>query len=198
MAAEVDSCTGACLADWSPLLIGRGELQLSAAPEGVDAQVGAVTRPDGARQAAYDGQALYRWAGDRAPGEAGAQGKDGRWFVADVTPTVRVYAHPDLGDILVGPNGMTLYTFAYDGADEVRCEDSCSENWRPLVISYRPAAAPRLEQGLTTLQRGADEYRAARLQVSYKGKPLYYWSRDVRPGDATGDGIGGLWSVVRP
>jgi predicted lipoprotein with Yx(FWY)xxD motif len=34
--------------------------------------------------------------------------------------------------------------------------------------------------------------------VVYNGQPLYYWSRDKVPGDVTGDGIGGIWSVARP
>ncbi len=45
------------------------------------AKVGTFTRPDGERQATYNGHQLYRFAGDRAPGEAKGQGVDGEFFL---------------------------------------------------------------------------------------------------------------------
>ncbi|MBX6749107.1 MAG: hypothetical protein IRY85_05450 [Micromonosporaceae bacterium] len=44
-------------------------------------KVGTFTRPDGVRQATYNGHQLYRFAGDRAPGEAKGQGVDGKFFL---------------------------------------------------------------------------------------------------------------------
>ena len=35
-------------------------------------------------------------------------------------------------------------------------------------------------------------------QVAYKGKPLYYWSKDMKPGDKTGDGVNNLWRMATP
>ena len=35
-------------------------------------------------------------------------------------------------------------------------------------------------------------------QLAYKGKPLYYWSKDQKPGDRTGDGVNGVWHVAKP
>jgi predicted lipoprotein with Yx(FWY)xxD motif len=35
-------------------------------------------------------------------------------------------------------------------------------------------------------------------QLTYKGMPLYFWKSDVKPGDTTGNGVGGVWSVVKP
>ena len=37
-----------------------------------------------------------------------------------------------------------------------------------------------------------------RTQWAYKGKPLYYWVKDQKPGDRTGDGFNGAWRVARP
>jgi len=34
-------------------------------------------------------------------------------------------------------------------------------------------------------------------QWAYKGKPLYLWVKDHKPGDATGDGFRGVWHVAR-
>jgi predicted lipoprotein with Yx(FWY)xxD motif len=47
------------------------------------AKVGTFTRPDGEHQATYAGHQLYRFAGDRAPGEAKGQGVDGKFFLVD-------------------------------------------------------------------------------------------------------------------
>ena len=33
-------------------------------------------------------------------------------------------------------------------------------------------------------------------QVTYAGKPLYYWQGDTKPGDATGNGVTGAWHVI--
>ena len=35
-------------------------------------------------------------------------------------------------------------------------------------------------------------------QWAYKGAPLYYWSKDTKTGDKTGDGFNGVWKVARP
>ena len=35
-------------------------------------------------------------------------------------------------------------------------------------------------------------------QWAYKGWPLYYWSKDTKTGDKTGDGFNGVWKVARP
>jgi predicted lipoprotein with Yx(FWY)xxD motif len=35
------------------------------------------------------------------------------------------------------------------------------------------------------------------LQWAYKGKPLYFWVKDQKPGDKTGDGFNNVWRVVK-
>lgn len=34
------------------------------------------------------------------------------------------------------------------------------------------------------------------MQWAYEGKPLYLWTKDTKPGDVTGDGVGGVWHVI--
>ena len=34
-------------------------------------------------------------------------------------------------------------------------------------------------------------------QWAMKGKPLYYWAKDTKAGDMTGDGVGTVWHVVK-
>ena len=35
-------------------------------------------------------------------------------------------------------------------------------------------------------------------QWAYKGKPVYYWAKDQKAGDRTGDGVNSVWHVVKP
>jgi predicted lipoprotein with Yx(FWY)xxD motif len=36
-------------------------------------------------------------------------------------------------------------------------------------------------------------------QWAYKGRPLYAWKNDTKPGDITGDGfLNGAWHIAQP
>jgi predicted lipoprotein with Yx(FWY)xxD motif len=35
-------------------------------------------------------------------------------------------------------------------------------------------------------------------QWAFKGKPLYYWVKDTKPGDKTGEGFNNVWRTVKP
>jgi predicted lipoprotein with Yx(FWY)xxD motif len=96
-----------------------------------------------------------------------------------------------LGEVLVGPTGMTLYTFANDKeAGKSACNGPCAENWPP----FKPAAsapAPKAPLSIITRDDGAKQY-------AYKGKPLYYWKNDKKAGDATGHGMNNVWTAAKP
>ncbi len=93
--------------------------------------------------------------------------------------------------VLVGPNKMTLYTFDRDAAGSGKsvCNGPCATNWPPLM-----ATANDKPVGDYTVVTRDDGQR----QWALKGKPLYYWARDVKPGDKTGDGFNNIWRVARP
>jgi predicted lipoprotein with Yx(FWY)xxD motif len=95
------------------------------------------------------------------------------------------------GGALVGPNGMTLYTFAKDpaGAGKSLCVAQCAANWPPLAAAAGDAASG--DWSVITRDDGSKQW-------AYKGKPLYYWTKDQKPGDRTGDGFRNVWSVARP
>lgn len=96
---------------------------------------------------------------------------------------------------LAGPDGMTLYILYKDKEDESVCVRGCAENWSPLIADQNPVTPQGLSGKLSLLKRRAPDQRT---QVTYQGRPLYYWFRDRVPGDMLGDGIGGIWSVARP
>jgi predicted lipoprotein with Yx(FWY)xxD motif len=92
--------------------------------------------------------------------------------------------------VLVGPNGMTLYSFDKDKAGDGKstCVDKCAINWPPLM-----ADASASGSGNWTVITRPDGSK----QWAYKGWPMYYWIKDQKPGDKTGDNVGNVWHVVR-
>ena len=108
-----------------------------------------------------------------------------------VPPPLKSAAAPHHGTILTGPGGMTLYTFATDKGDgRSLCTGACARKWPP----FAPAgAAPEPSGALSTLTR-EDGTR----QYAWKGKPLYYYADDTRPGEAKGHGVGQAWFVAKP
>jgi len=91
----------------------------------------------------------------------------------------------------VGPNGMTLYTFDRDamGAGKSVCNGPCATNWPPLMASATDSAS-----GDWSIVMRDDGSR----QWAFRGKPVYFWSKDMKPGDRTGDGFNNVWHVARP
>lgn len=95
----------------------------------------------------------------------------------------------DIGEVLVGPDQMTLYTFRNDEEGVSNCYDQCAENWPPLFAG--DGAAPDGDFTLVEREDGT-------VMWAQNGWPLYYWIQDLAPGDTTGDGVGGNWDVARP
>ena len=93
--------------------------------------------------------------------------------------------------MLVGPNQMTLYTFDRDAAGSGKsvCNGPCATNWPPFMASAGDKAMG--DYSIVTRDDGAKQW-------AFKGKPLYYWVRDTKPGDKTGDGFNNVWRVVKP
>ncbi|MEP7041023.1 MAG: hypothetical protein ABI864_05545 [Chloroflexota bacterium] len=100
--------------------------------------------------------------------------------------------HTSAGDALAGPNDMTLYTDANDSGGTSTCTGGCSDAWPPLlgdgtaVVAGDGVSGPF---GTTTRDDGSK-------QITHYGKPLYSYASDGAPGDAKGDGVGGVWSIA--
>lgn len=92
------------------------------------------------------------------------------------------------GGVLTDAKGMTLYTYDKDEGGKSACYDACATNWPP-VLAEKGAKAEG-DYGLTERKDGT-------MQWTYDGKPLYLWIKDTKPGDMTGDGMKGVWHVVK-
>ena len=94
------------------------------------------------------------------------------------------------GKVLTDAKGMTLYTFDKDAAGKSACNGPCATNWPPLMAS----ASDKNEGAYTMIKRDDGA-----MQWAYKGKPLYTWVKDTKPGDVTGDGFNnGVWHIAQP
>lgn len=90
---------------------------------------------------------------------------------------------------LTTATGMTLYTFDRDTAGRSACNGPCAQNWPPLAAAADARAAA--DYSVVVRDDGSSQW-------AYKGRPLYTWVRDAKPGDTTGDGFNGVWHVARP
>lgn len=191
-APGVSNCSGQCLVNWPPLLVAEGQ-QPTLQP-GLAGTLGTITRDDGSIQVTYNDMPLYYWINDAQPGDATGQNVNGVWFVIQ-PPTLGVGGNEALGSFLVGPDGMTLYMFTKDAPGVSNCYDDCAVRWPPLLVPQgtQPTAAEGIPGTLGVTQR-----TDGTTQVTYNGMPLYYWFKDVVPGDATGQNVGEVWFVVAP
>jgi predicted lipoprotein with Yx(FWY)xxD motif len=110
--------------------------------------------------------------------------------------TVNV-ANSGLGQILVDPQGRTLYLFQADTGTTSACSGACATAWPPLRATGQPTVGGGANASLVGTTARSD----GNPQVTYNGHPLYSFIQDKKPGDTTGQGLtafGGGWFVLSP
>lgn len=112
---------------------------------------------------------------------------------AAANPTVMVHDAGSLGQILTDPQGKTLYRYTKDTANVSNCYNGCATAWPPYTTTDTPAL-PDGVGGTLTLTTRTDGSK----QVTYNGAPLYYYAKDAKAGDTTGQNVGQVWFVVAP
>lgn len=187
---NVSNCVGQCLDLWPPYLVNSDVLLLGTA--GIDGEIGTIEHEDGSLQVTLNNQPLYYYSGDEAPGATNGEGVGDVWFTIK-RDDVRVVTNDELGTILAGANGMTLYAFANDEPNWSNCAGDCATAWPPLTLDEEGAVVAPLaiQADLATTLRADGTF-----QVTYQGQPLYFFSGDETPGETNGNGSGDVWSVV--
>ncbi len=111
--------------------------------------------------------------------------------------SLRVITDPKLGRIIVDAKGRTLYDFVIDKGTASVCYGACASLWPPYTTNGRPVAGkgvlPKLI-GTTTRRDGSSE-------VTYAGRPLYYYAPDRTRGQITGQALnqfGAPWYALAP
>jgi len=91
--------------------------------------------------------------------------------------------------VLTDSKGMTLYTFDKDVANSGKsvCNEGCIAAWPALK-----ADANAKDSGDFNVISRDDGSK----QWAHKGKPLYYWVKDKKAGEKTGDKFNGVWHIV--
>jgi predicted lipoprotein with Yx(FWY)xxD motif len=107
---------------------------------------------------------------------------------ADAAPPARTAA-TSKGAALVDAKGMTLYTFDKDQGGKSACNGGCAANWPPLAATAGSSASG--EWTITTRDDGSTQW-------AYKGKPLYTFAKDAKPGDTMGDDFKNVWHTAKP
>jgi predicted lipoprotein with Yx(FWY)xxD motif len=185
-------CTNKCAENWPPLTVDSADKVT--ADEEIPGTVGTTTRDDGTIQVTYNGLPLYYWVKDTKVGDTTGNRVGRVWWIVPPA-TASTVPSADLGPILAGPTGMTLYTFDKDTMDTSTCYDQCATNWPPLTVD----SADALVGGVNWPGKwGTTERTDKTIQVTYNGWPLYYYKDDKAIGDVTGDGKGDVWHVVAP
>src|ERR1700759_429569 len=90
--------------------------------------------------------------------------------------------HGKLGTFLVGSKGMTLYLFEKGKTSKSTCSGQCAQFWAPLLTTGKAKAAGKAKGS----RLGTPKRSAGKLQVTYKGHPLYYFVMDKKAGDTKG------------
>src|SRR5262245_16540775 len=95
----------------------------------------------------------------------------------DAAPTLTVRSSA-WGKIVFDGNGRALYAFTADRAGTSTCSGACAAAWPPYVVRGSLRAGAGTKIGLLGTIRRADRSR----QVTYAGKPLYFYVGDRNPG----------------
>ncbi|SFC49356.1 Predicted lipoprotein with conserved Yx(FWY)xxD motif [Polaromonas sp. OV174] len=92
--------------------------------------------------------------------------------------------------LMVNSTGMTVYTFDKDvaGSGKSTCNGPCLTLW-PAVMATADAK-PQGDLSIVTRDDGGKQW-------AYKGKPLYLYSADGKPGDKMGDNFKDVWHVIK-
>ena len=120
-----------------------------------------------------------------APSAGGAAG-------ASATLTVR---NSPYGRVVWDGQNRAVYAFTRDPRGRTACYGACATAWPPYIVRGSLRAGTGVKRSLLGTTRRRDGSR----QLTYAGKPLYYYAHDP-VGQVLCQNVaefGGLWLVVR-
>ncbi|MFF1549163.1 SCO0930 family lipoprotein [Streptomyces sp. NPDC058291] len=198
------NCDGDCATTWPPV-----SADDVSAGDGIDKSLlGEITRSDGSKQLTVGGWPAYYYAKDANAGDTSGQGVGNKWFALapdgkkakagsdTALAGLSVRKDPNLGEIVVDKNGMTVYRFLKDKAwpkPVSNCNGACLQKW-PVVAPVEANDTKGVQKkGLMSFTRG-DGVKQQTVNCS----PIYTFAGDKAPGDINGQGVGGTWYAVAP
>lgn len=113
---------------------------------------------------------------------------------ATVLGTKIISARTRFGRMLFDSRKQAIYIFQKDRRNRTNCYGACARAWPPVYTK----GAPRAASGVRSSLLGTIRRRDGRRQVTYAGKPLYFYAHED-PGQVLCHNVflnGGLWWVV--
>ena len=102
------------------------------------------------------------------------------------------------GQVLFDGRGFALYAFTRDRrSGPSQCYGGCAKAWPVYFAKGALRAGPGVKRSLL----GTTRRRDGRRQVTYDGRPLYYYVGERSPGVILCQNVeefGGTWLVIRP
>lgn len=112
--------------------------------------------------------------------------------------TIKYTYKPGIGYYLTDGKDMALYYFSrdiqgtpYAGPRSV-CTGDCLANWPVFYTDTLILTRTINPSNFTSFTR-----EDGKQQLAYQGWPLYYYAKDKQPGDITGEGVNGVWHLIR-
>lgn len=202
---------GSCGLRWRPFLAPAAVTLAQADPRwNVEIQ------PDGSHQWTREGKQLFTYAKDRVPGDLRGLDESG-WDPVVLTPPLQPPADITVqmtvdGEVFADKRGMTLYVWHCidESPDRLPCDTAeaspvyrasicgppeiCINTWRPVVASTGSSPVGSTWTIIPVDPTGRHQYAPADdvepLMVwAYKGKPVYTYAGDDKPGDIWGHKI---------
>lgn len=98
----------------------------------------------------------------------------------------------DTDMVLVDAKGMSLYIFTPDTPDVSNCKGNCLKAWPAASLTPEEVEKVKASKtfGVITRDDGTK-------QLTLDRRPLYYYVGDENPGDRVGQGIGGVWFLLK-
>lgn len=115
---------------------------------------------------------------------------------AEAKGTKIILRGSEFGTMLFGADRQAIYIFERDPKGRSVCYGECAAAWPPVYTDGEPQAGKGVRQSLL----GTVKRRDGKLQVTYAGKPLYFYVNEG-PGEVRCHNVnlnGGLWWVVGP
>jgi predicted lipoprotein with Yx(FWY)xxD motif len=80
----------------------------------------------------------------------------------------------DYGRMLFGPGRQAIYIFERDEPNKSHCYRGCARDWPPVLTEGKPVAGDGVRRRLL----GRTTRRNGKKQVTYDGKPLYFYAHE--------------------
>lgn len=109
--------------------------------------------------------------------------------------TIKTTSSKFLGTYLVNQSGFTLYYLRNDSSalDNSTCYGECAALWHPFYTEdvFVPDNLKGVDFGEINRADGSK-------QTTFKGWPLYLYSKDKNSGDTRGNDVDGIWHIIYP